>query len=151
MYKYILIGTAAIAGTYAFSRTLLCKYILCKIATVYNRDVVYSAGHLLSGFDFNAAYRRKFVKFTNEDEAHFGMKYKTGLNVDVQPLGAHGMFFLADSTQTIADYLPILKYCIKARYQRSVTIPDSAYVYVVGDGIFKTNKFILGERDEFNL
>ena len=41
---------------------------------------------LFIGGSFKKKYRKTFVKLTNRDENHNNFQYKTGLNVDVNPM-----------------------------------------------------------------
>jgi hypothetical protein len=110
-------------------------------------------GKILSGEDFNKIYSNdKFVKFTNYNEKHGDVTYTKGRVVDVNvltpdPLCGYGMHFMKDDVDTITNHLSILTHIIKARHMREIKIPNDAYVCVGGDGLFKTNKMIVGDRE----
>lgn len=104
--------------------------------------------NVMSGIVFKGCYHDEvFVKLTCDTEIHNGLKYKTGLNVDIRPFSpigsckTGGMYFIRK-----VDIKRWLYYSKKTMvWMRSVKIPDDAMVYVEPDK-FKCNKFILGDR-----
>lgn len=87
----------------------------------------------------------RYYKILNEDEVHYGMHYKTGLNVDVLPFYPHGdceaggIYFSRESILNFLDY---------GIWIREVTIPGRARVYL-NPGFpvkWKAKRVILGRR-----
>lgn len=118
---------------------------------------------MLSGTQFNELTKNLFlVKLTNQTENHHGFQYQTGLNIDTGSIRnrpcSQGLYFteldkiplwldykhhkvvIKDQDETYVDYVvdPMIWY-------RTVTIPDTAQVYIEKDK-FKTDQFILSER-----
>jgi len=87
----------------------------------------------------------KFYKITNEDEYHKGMKYTTGLNVDVLPFNPSGdcepggIYFSREDILAFFGYGPWI---------REVTLPPDAQVYENPGSPkkWKADKVVLGER-----
>src|SRR5579872_654097 len=105
-------------------------------------------GVIMSGKEFNQLHKQiRLVKLTNSREHHNGLRYKTGLNIDIKPFNPSGscevggMYFVRESEMS--------KWIIynnkKIRYMRDVIIPDDAKVYIEHDK-FKANQLILGQR-----
>ena len=92
-----------------------------------------------------------FYKITNEDECHYNMKYKTGLNIDVNPFNPScepmGIYF---SREDIFAYLDFYSYWI-----RKVTIPEDAQIQVFENPgspkKWKSDKVILDNREKINF
>ena len=92
-----------------------------------------------------------FYKITNEDECHYNMKYKTGLNIDINPFNPScepmGIYF---SREDIFAYLDFYSYWI-----RKVTIPEDAQIQVFenprSSKKWKSDKVILGDRKKINF
>ena len=86
-----------------------------------------------------------FYKITNEEEKHRGMKYKTGLNVDILPFNpsgnceSGGIYFSREDILAFLDYGPWI---------RKVTLPEDARVYENPGSPkkWKADKVILGRR-----
>ena len=86
-----------------------------------------------------------YYKITNEEEQHHGMKYKTGLNVDVlkfNPVGdcePGGIYFSREDILAFLEYGPWI---------RKVIIPEDAQVYENPEypKKWKANKVILEKR-----
>ncbi len=104
---------------------------------------------LSTGKEFNKKFaKKKFFKLTNFYETHKFFEFKTGMNIDVNPLGIFdneysGLYFCdEDNIYRWIHYSSGLMI-----YIREVVIPDDAVVCVLDD-CFRTNKFILGESDE---
>jgi hypothetical protein len=118
-----------------------------KVPKEFNFNMVNKC--LFSGEQFNKLLgKRKLYKFTNKEENHNGFQYQTKHNTldekkeKFNPTGecsAGGLYF------TEEKYAYIWRN--NNTYCRNVTIPNSALVYVEHQK-FKTNEFILGERDE---
>lgn len=90
-----------------------------------------------------------FIKFTNKDELHHGIQYKTGLNEDILPFesnpiisGRGGMYF--------TDIYNIMNYIDYGIYIRDVYLQEDSLVVEEKNMLlgrsWRTNKFILGER-----
>jgi len=92
----------------------------------------------------------EFYRLSNEDEHHYGMKYKTGVNTDILPFNPTwecsdgGMYFFHVSQLHMYQ-----KYCSNVKYIRKVTFTGKSKIYVEKNK-FKTNKFVLGDREVFN-
>ena len=91
-----------------------------------------------------------FYKILNEEECHYGLQYKTGLNIDpieFNPSGdcqPGGIYFAKEN---------ILAFLHVGHWIRKVTIPEDAQIYEnPGEPKkWKADKIILGEREEINL
>ena len=92
-----------------------------------------------------------FYKIMNEGEHHYNMKYKTGLNIDINPFNPScepmGIYF---SREDIFAYLDFYSYWI-----RKVTIPEDAQIQVFENPgspkKWKSDKVILGDRKKINF
>jgi len=86
-----------------------------------------------------------FYKITNQDEKHYGMQYKTGLNIDVLPFNPQGdcekggIYFSREDILAFLDYGPWI---------RKVTLPENEEVYENPDTLkkWKSHRVILGKR-----
>jgi len=87
-------------------------------------------GKVLSGAEFVKILDGVLlVKFVNNDDVHFGMTYRTGLNTDILEFNPNGecsgggIYFttLNDMYNHITSY---------GDYMRYVTLPNDAKVYV---------------------
>ena len=99
---------------------------------------------MLTGKQFNERYKGcKFVKLTNITETHYGLKYKTGRNVDNNKIDDEGYgihFCLYDDVYkwiNMKDFSMI--------FFRFVTVPDDATVYE-GNYMFRSNVVDLSDR-----
>ncbi|MDD4081916.1 MAG: ankyrin repeat domain-containing protein [Sphaerochaetaceae bacterium] len=87
-----------------------------------------------------------FYKILNKTENHYGLKYKSGLNIDpieFNPYGTcepGGIYFSREDILAFLDYGPWI---------RKVTLPEDAQVYENPGKIrkWKADKVILGERE----
>ena len=90
------------------------------------------------------------IMFSNEQEKHYSMQYKTGLNVNCEPFNPAGVCTSGGIYFTRKDILAFLNY---GPWIRQVILPEDAQVYE--DPWFlkkwKTDKIILGERKRINL
>src|SRR4030042_1262237 len=86
-----------------------------------------------------------YYKITNKEENHYGMQYKTGLNVDILPFNPSGdcepggIYFSREDILAFLDYEPWI---------RKVTLPENEEIYE-NPGIlkkWKAHRVILGER-----
>ncbi len=86
-----------------------------------------------------------FYKITNEEEKHRGMKYKTGLNVDILPFNPSGDCESGGIYFSREDILAFLDY---SSWIRKVTLPEDAKIYENPDSPkkWKADKVILGRR-----
>ncbi len=104
---------------------------------------------VLDGAEFKKIFGGNiFVKLTNEEETHYGMEYKTGLNEDhleFNPTGSCSLGGLYFTTLWYAS--SYMNYNMK--YYRTVTLLDDSPIYVE-DKKFKTKKFILSDRKELS-
>jgi len=91
-----------------------------------------------------------YYKILNEEENHFGIQYKTGLNIDpikFNPKGnckPGGIYFSREDILAFIDYGPWI---------RKVTLPEDAKVYE-NPGTpkkWKADKVILGEREKIDI
>lgn len=85
-----------------------------------------------------------FIKFTNDTDKHYGMKYVTGLNVDIVPFNPRG------SCSEGGIYFCHIYSCFDYIYAygdfaRQVILPDDAKIYVEKEKV-KADKVILGEK-----
>jgi hypothetical protein len=86
-----------------------------------------------------------FIKFMNNDDIHYNMIYKTGLNVDIEEFNPGnectkgGIYFchLQDYRCYVNSY---------GNYIRKVVIPDDARIYIE-ENKFKADKVILEEKE----
>ena len=87
----------------------------------------------------------KYYKITNATEKHNGMKYKTGLNVDVLPYNPNGDCATGGIYFSREDILFFLSY---GKWIREVTIPDGEAVYENPGRPkrWKAHRVILGKR-----
>jgi hypothetical protein len=85
-----------------------------------------------------------FYKITNESENHRGMKYKTGLNVDILPFNPSGDCEPGGIYFAREDILAFLYY---GHWIRKVTLPEDAQIYEnIGEQKkWKADKIILGK------
>jgi len=91
-----------------------------------------------------------YYKITNENEIHYKMAYKTGLNVDVLPFNPSGncerggIYFSREDILTFLDYGPWI---------RKVELPEDAKVYENPGSPkkWKADRVILGERRKIDL
>ena len=86
----------------------------------------------------------------NEDENHRGFQYKTGDNIDTNefnPKGSceKGGLYFFDEAQLI-NYSSYTDNCV---WIREVTFFPDSRIYCE-EGKYKTDKFILGERQSFH-
>ena len=93
----------------------------------------------------------KYYKVTKDNEKHYDMQYKTGLNVDVVPFFPGGTCMPGGMYYAREDILAFIDYGI---WIREVTIPEDAQVHEesMGGGPrkWKADKIILGERRKIN-
>jgi len=97
-------------------------------------------------------YTDEFYRLTNEEENHFGMQYKTGINTDILPFSPTGesspggMYFVHISKLHMYP-----SHCVFVpAYVRKVSFTENSIIYVERDK-FKTNEFVLGEREKFSI
>ena len=90
----------------------------------------------------------RFFKVTNKEEVHYGMKYKTGLNVDVIPFSPWGVcrpgglyFVHYDGLENVP-----LNGTPHAYWIREVKFPPDVNIYQE-KGKYKADKIILEERE----
>ena len=86
-----------------------------------------------------------FYKITNEEEKHRGMKYKTGLNVDILPFNPSGDCESGGIYFSREDILAFMEY---GKWIRKVTLPENAKVYENPGSPkkWKADKVILGRK-----
>jgi hypothetical protein len=91
-----------------------------------------------------------FYKILNEDEKHFGLYYKTGLNIDIVPFNPYGncrpggIYFSREHILAFLSYGPWL---------RKVTLPEDARIYENPGELkkWKADRVILGERERIDV
>lgn len=107
------------------------------------------AGTVMTGLQFKEATPGKiFYKLTNAAECHFGFKYKTGYNEDHLPFNPKGTCSAGGLYFTEYDKIGLwIGSC--GWYMRQVEIIDDSLVYIEQNK-FKTNKFILREKQTIN-
>jgi len=92
----------------------------------------------------------EFYRLTNEEELHKKILYKTGINTDILPFNPKGecepggMYFFH-----ISQLHMYKKYCSDIEFIRKVSFTENSKIYVERDK-FKTNEFVLGEREIFD-
>lgn len=88
-----------------------------------------------------------YYKILNENEKHFDMQYKTGLNVDVEPFNPSGDCELGGICFADKD---ILAFLYNGLWLRKVTVPEGEEVYENPDypKKYKAHQVILGEREK---
>jgi len=114
-----------------------------------NRDLI---GKVVSPEELLAIYPDgEFYRLTNEEEYHRNLQYKTGINTDILPFNPSGecnpggMYFFY--INQIEEYK---SYCPYAFYIRKVSFTPESRIYIEQNK-FKTNEFILGDREVFYL
>jgi len=92
----------------------------------------------------------KFYKITNKSECHNGMKYQTGLNIDILPFNPSGDCEPGGIYFSREDILAFLNY---GPWIREVIIPEDARVYENPDTPkkWKADKVILCERRRIDI
>lgn len=111
---------------------------------------MFSINKEYTGKDLNN-HNFELYLLTNEEEINNGYKYQDGLNTDELPFSPgrnnikKGFYFFSKSQLFRYEY-----FTNSVKYIRRVELPQDARVYFSGD-MFKTNKFILGPRKEFDL
>ena len=116
-----------------------------KIEFIHN--LMSSIGQVLTGVEFNDIYKVPLYKFLNNNFEHYGIKYKLGLNIDINkfnPTGEclpGGLYFCEESEchRYFMDY---------GQFIATIEIPDDAQVYVEKYK-FKADKFIIKEIMKF--
>lgn len=120
------------------------RYISNKIISMILKKS--KSGIFISGKFFVALFADKhFIKLTNREEIHNQFKFTDGLNTDTRLIYSGnddgGIYFIdANNKNKWLEYGNKIMY-----YERDVTIPDNAIIYMINDN-YKTNKFILGEK-----
>ena len=94
--------------------------------------------------------KMKYWKITNQDEKHYNMQYKTGLNVDVLPFRPYGDcepggIYYSDTTHILAF---LGTPCGPGKWIREVTLPKGELTYENPGHTkkWKAHRVILGER-----
>ena len=112
-----------------------------------NQDLI---GKVISPEELLSVYPdRGFYRLTNKEERHNKFQYKTGLNTDILPFNPDGeckpggLYFFHASQIPSYD-----SYCRDVHYIRKVFFTPESRIYVE-EGKFKTNEFVLGEREKF--
>lgn len=92
----------------------------------------------------------KYWKITNQDEKHYDMQYRTGLNVDVLPFRPYGDcepggIYYSDTTHILAF---LSTPCGPGKWIREVTLPKGELTYENPrhPKKWKAHRVILGER-----
>jgi|SRR5579872_928110 len=104
----------------------------------------------MSGKEFNDLFPDILpIKLTNETEKHRDYQFHDGLNIDHHEFDhtvcyTKGGFYF--TTKQYAHKWIYYGYQIMT-YVRKVTIPDDARVYIENKTEYKTDKFILGEKE----
>ena len=97
----------------------------------------------ITGLEFNNLFNKKFYKITNENEKHYGLQYRDGLNIDIQEFIpndtciGHGIYF--------SDLYNIALYFDYGIYIREIEIPSDARIFIYQNK-YKTNKIIFKSR-----
>ena len=91
----------------------------------------------------------KYYKILNKEEKHNGMQYKTGLNKDTMPFKPFGSCESGGMYFSSEDILAFLSY---GCWIREVILCEDSQIYEDPGSIkkFKTDKFILKEREEIS-
>lgn len=90
-----------------------------------------------------------FYKILNEEENHYGMQYKTGLNVDILPFNPTGECTGGGIYFTREDIFAFVQYGV---WVRKVTIPENDEIYEDPGKPkkWKAHRIILGKRRRIN-
>jgi len=91
----------------------------------------------------------KFYKYTNQDEIHYGLKYHTGLNIDILPFNPtgdcepRGIYFAREDILAFIDY---------PGWIREVRLPKGEPIYKNPGNLqkWKAHRVILGPRKPVN-
>jgi len=87
----------------------------------------------------------KFYKILNEEEKHYGMQYKDGLNTDVLTFNPSGSCEPGGIYFTDAEH--VFEFCSYGPWVREVTLPDGEEIYKdPGGNKYKAHRVILGKR-----
>ena len=90
-----------------------------------------------------------FLKFMHDDDQHYGMKYVTGRNHDIEPFinsgqcEKGGIYFV--TIGHFNEYYRLFGSLSKEKYARRVRIDDDALIYIERNKL-KCNKIILEDR-----
>lgn len=88
-----------------------------------------------------------YLKVTNEEENHNGLKYKNGLNIDPVPFAKEGSCCRGGIYFTTHEH--ILNFLNLGIYVREVTIPEDAeMVHDPSGDKWRASKIILGKRSD---
>jgi hypothetical protein len=125
------------------------KYTICDQSQIHGKDLKDLFGLTISGKQLKQILgSMPLLKFMNDDDLHYGMKYQTGINEDLLE------FENSSSCSRGGIYVTTLDNCMHyvgsyGFYARQVSIDDDALVYVE-DKKLKCNKVRLGPRVEQN-
>jgi len=104
--------------------------------------------------DVSLLKNKKFYKFTNKKELHFGLKYHSGENVDPKEFDPSdrysGMHFFEQSQLLKYEFYTIGNPYDKTWWIREVILLPESKVYKEA-GKYKTDRFILKERKRFRF
>jgi len=105
---------------------------------------------VVSPNDLLSHYTDEFYRLTNEQEKHRDIQYITGVNTDILEFNPKGECELGGLYFFHVSHLYMYqKYCINVKYIRKVTFTGKSKIYVE-ENKFKTNEFVLGEREIFD-
>ena len=99
----------------------------------------------MTGKEFNKIFGgKKYLKFTNKDENHYGFQFRDGLNEDTEVFFPHGECKGGGIYFTEKEHMYTWLTSWYHKFVREVTIPDDARVYVEREK-FKADKIILSK------
>jgi hypothetical protein len=108
---------------------------------------------LFSGIRFKKEFpNKKFYKVTNKTETHYGLTYQTGINKDTNKFTtskcSNGLYFT--DKENLLSWIDVALggWGCNGHFIREVSIMDDSIVCVEGNGKYKTDIFMLGERVE---
>jgi|SRR5579872_7193541 len=129
-------------------------HTLSSTDTDFENRIVTYVGKTISGEKFSALFSDiLFVKLTNESEIHNGYQYHDGFNSDMHEFShdkdcSKGGFYFTTKNYAYKwiNYRNDLMY-----HMRQVNVPYNAKVYIESFCKFKTDNFILWEREPIDI
>lgn len=106
-------------------------------------------GSVLKGYQFNnilGPVPIPLIKFMNNNDTHYGLEYKDGINYDILPFDISGICSKGGIYITTVEYWFTCIYGY-GDYCREVKIPDDAYVYIESCDRLKCSHIFLGKRE----
>ena len=105
-------------------------------------------GSVMFGDHFNKIIGHiPLLKFMNDNDKHYDLQYKDGINHDILPFNSSGTCSKGGIYITTVEYWSSYIYSY-GKYAREVRIPDDAYVFIESLSKFKCSQIWLGIREE---